>query len=617
MKNRLIGAVLGGLLFWSAACTVPEPTPFNEPPRWAQEAIWYQIFVERFRNGDPNNDPTRRDIIGSWPHVQPENWRVTPWTHDWYAREDWWTNDDFYFNVQIRRYGGDLQGVLDQLDYLSELGITAIYLNPVNDSPSLHKYDARSYHHVDRNFGPDPTGDEALIATETPTDPATWTWTSADQLLLKLIEEVHARDMKIILDYSWNHTGIRFWAWQDVLENQDASPYADWYEIDQFDDPATPEDEFAYTGWYGVRELPELKKITPETRVIGHPFAGDLHPEVKAHVYAVTRRWMDPNGDGDPSDGIDGFRLDVAEMVPVDFWRDYRTFVRGINPEAYLVGEVWWEQWPDKMADPTPYLQGDIFDAVMHYRWYMPTRSFFANTPRAETAQSYMAHLDSIAQGLSLPIQKGLMNLTASHDSPRFSTSIYNPKLYKYQAHPSHGYTIDRPDEHTRELQRMILIQQFTYIGAPHIWNGDEVGMWGADDPDQRKPLVWADLTYEDEVTHPYGAPRKRDAVAPDTTLFRFYQQLIALRKANPVLVHGGFTVLLTDDVRGVLAYQRTLDAAKTVVAFNKSPFPQTLTIETEGTFTDPLNAATSYTTEAGQLIFTLPPFEALILMRE
>ena len=294
--------------------------------------------------------------------------------------------------MQARRYGGDLQGVLDRLDYLQELGVTALYLNPVNDAPSLHKYDARNYHHIDRNFGPDPRGDERRIAAEHPADPATWGWTAGDSLFLELVREVHRRKMRIIVDYSWNHTGIAFWAWQDVLKRQRESPYADWYAVEAFDDPATPDtNEFRYRGWVGVPWLPEWKKIgRPDGQTHG-AIEGTLVPGVRKLVFDVTRRWLDPNGDGDPSEGVDGFRLDVAEMVPLGFWREYRRFVRSINPEAYLVGEVWWESWPDRIYDPAPWLQGDVFDAVMNYRWFMPTRGFFSGAPPALSPPAYAA----------------------------------------------------------------------------------------------------------------------------------------------------------------------------------------------------------------------------------
>jgi len=602
----------------------PDTTPNLAVPSWAEDAIWYQIFVERFRNGDPANDPTLRDIEGSWPHAQPEGWGPTPWTHDWYRQEPWAeaTGRDFYFTVQLRRYGGDLQGVIEVLDYLQDLGVTALYLNPVNDAPSLHKYDARNYRHIDRNFGPDPRGDEARIAAEDPTDPATWGWTAADSLFLALVEDVHRRGMRIIVDYSWNHTGITFWAWKDVLENQQDSQYADWYEIERFDDPATPDtNEFAYSGWAGVPTLPEWKKTGRPEGMHHGAIEGTLIPAVRDHIFNVTRRWLDPNRDGDPSDGIDGFRLDVAEKVPLGFWREYRRFVRGINPDAYLVGEVWWEKWPDKMYDPRPWLEGDVFDAVMNYRWYMLTRSFFAGAPPYLSASQYVAHLDSVASGLGRDHLKAMMNLTASHDTPRFATSIYNPGRYKYRVNPRENpdYKIDRPDERTRQIQVMILVQQFTYIGAPHIWNGDEVGMWGADDPDPRKPLVWADLTYEDETTHPFGRPRRRDRVAPDSAVFRIYRDLIALRKQHlRLFVDGALSYLLTDDARGLLAYERVLGEERAVVTFNTSERSQTLAIDVDdGTYRAVFPSGDVVNVMDGSLTAELPPRTAVVWIRD
>ena len=560
-------------------------------PAWAADAIWYQIFVERFRNGDPSNDPTAHDIEGVTDEAPPKGWRPTPWSQDWYRQEPWAkaTGKKFYTTVQSRRYGGDLSGVMNRLEYLQDLGITALYLNPVNDAPSLHKYDARNYRHIDRNFGPDPRGDETRIASEDPTDPATWKWTAADSLFLRLVREAHRRGMRIIMDYSWNHTGIEFWAWKDLVAKQRASRFADWYAVERFDDPATPDtNEFRYRGWVGVPWLPEWKKIgRPQGKTHG-PIEGNLVPGVRDLVFNVTRRWLDPDGDGDPSDGVDGFRLDVAEMVPLGFWRDYRRFVRSINPEAYLVGEVWWEKWPDSIYDPAPWLQGDVFDAVMNYRWYMPTRGFFANAPPELAPAAYAASLDSLATGIEPAHLKVMMNLSASHDTPRFGTSIYNPGRYKYHNSPREDstYRIDRPDERTRRVQELILAQQFTYIGAPHIWNGDEVGMWGADDPDDRKPMVWSDLSYDDEVVHPFGRPRHRDRVMPDTTLFRVYRELIALRKQNlRLLVDGKLNWLVTDDKLGLLVYDRVLGDRRAIIAFNVSDVPQEVSVAVEGSF--------------------------------
>ncbi len=571
-----------------AGSAPPRPV-ILEPPAWAADAIWYQVFVERFRNGDPSNDPTAHDIEGFTDQPAPPGWSPTPWAWDWYRQEPWAaaTGKDFYGTIQYRRYGGDLRGLLDRLDYLQDLGVTALYLNPVNDAPSLHKYDARTYHHIDRNFGPDPRGDEARMAAEDPADPSTWGWTSADSLFLALVREVHRRGMRIIMDYSWNHTGITFWAWQDVVAKQRESRFADWYAIEQFDDPATPDtSEFRYRGWAGVPWLPEWKKIGRPAGQTHGAIEGTLVPGVRELVFNVTRRWLDPNGDGNPTDGVDGFRLDVAEMVPLGFWREYRQLVRSINPDAYLVGEIWWEQWPDRMYDPAPWVRGDVFDAVMNYRWFAPTRSFFTSAPPALTPTGYAASLDSLARGISPAHQRVMMNLTASHDTPRFSTSIYNPGRYKYRVTPREDstYRIDRPDERTRRLQELILVQQFTWTGAPHVWNGDEVGMWGADDPDERKPMVWEDVRHEDETADPFGRARRRDPVAPDTALFRVYRELIALRKAHlRLFVEGATEWIATDDATGVLAYRRVLDSTLAIVAFNVSDVQREFTASIAG----------------------------------
>jgi len=558
---------------------VPEtidPEILEQVPSWAAEAVWYQIFVERFRDGDPDNQPALWGLEGSWPHNKPASWLPTPWTQDWYRMSDWEreTGRPFYETVHMRRYGGDLQGVIDQLDYLADLGINAIYFNPVNDSPSLHKYDVRNYHHVDIFFGPDPQGDAALIATEDPADPSTWVWTSADKLFLELIEQARQRGIRVIMDYSWNHTGITFWAWKDVLERQQASPYADWYRIDSFDD-AQAGTQFSFRGWAGVPELPEFRRHGDgaDRPVVHSELApADLHPELKRHIFAVTRRWMDPTGTGDTSQGVDGFRLDVAELIPAAFWRDYRKFVRDINPEAYLVGELWWDSWPDKLLNPNPWLQGDIFDANMNYRWYMPTRSFFGGAlPEVPVPSAYIAHIDSVSTGVERDVVYAQMNLTSSHDSPRFMTSMLNPGTYKFRANPreNRSYNLRRADTVTLERMDLVLVKQFTDVGAPHIWMGDEMGMWGADDPDTRKPLTWPDLEFEPVSADPYGRRRGTDPVGFDRERFNLYKELIALRKSDTVFSLGGKTYTVADDDRLVLGYERYTEDRIALVLIN------------------------------------------------
>ena len=553
----------------------PAAVPFDEPPIWARQAVWYQIFVERFRNGDPSNDPRPQFMQGAYPGYVPANWKVTPWNQDWYEQQDWAKTDKggFYKMVQARRFGGDLQGVLDKLDYLQDLGITAIYFNPLNDSPSLHKYDARHYRHIDRTFGPDPVGDSAIIDAEDPVDPATWRWTAADRLFLKLIHEVHQRDVRLIMDYSWNHIGVSFWAWEDLKKNQTKSRFRDWFDISSFDDPATAENEFSYEGWLGVKTLPELKKVNVVSKRRGYPFEGDLQPEVKQHVFNVTRRWLDPNGDGDPSDGVDGLRLDVAAHVPRGFWRDYRTFVRRINPEVFLVGEAWWTKWPDQLMDPRPFLRGDIFDSVMHYQWYKPARRYFAQANGGLKPSEFVAEMKRVYAGYDQPTIQNLMNLTASHDSPRLATSFENKYQYKYRmgARGNPALDLDPPSETTLRKMRMMLLHQFTFISAPHIWNGDERGMWGGDDPDCRKPIVWEDIDHRPQIYRPDGRKTEPIVVKPNLELLDCYRTLIALRKRRHELVHGKLEYTLVNDKAMTLAYRRSMAGRETIVAFNRS----------------------------------------------
>ena len=193
---------------------------FGGVPEWAKKVVWYQIFPERFSNGDKTNDPAAIDMKGAWPYSIPSDWQIHPWTSDWYKLQSWEaeTGHDFYWNAGVRRFGGDLQGVINKLDYIRDLGITAIYLNPIFESPSLHKYDASMFHHIDNNFGPNPELDREIWELEDPGDPSTWKWTSADSLFLELIEECHDRNIKIIIDGVFNHVGTTFWAFRMYLK---------------------------------------------------------------------------------------------------------------------------------------------------------------------------------------------------------------------------------------------------------------------------------------------------------------------------------------------------------------------------------------------------------------
>jgi glycosidase len=606
----------------------PDINRLSAVPVWAKEAIWYQIFVERFRNGDPENDPTPSDMSGSYPEKLPVNWKITPWGHDWFAHEPWLDDvgaNGFDSKIQARRYGGDLQGVLDEMDYLQALGITAIYFNPLNDSPSLHKYDARNYAHIDRNFGPDPKGDVAIMDAEIHDDPSTWKWTSADKLFLKVINEFHKRGIRVIMDYSWNHTGKAFWALDDIRKNGKNSKYADWYTITRFDDPATKEDELKYVGWGGNNPwMPVFKKdiIPPDKKTM--PFEGNFHSEsLKKHIFDVTKRWLDPDGDGNPSDGVDGFRLDVAGEIPMGFWREYRKVVRSVNPEAYLVGEIWWLEWPDKLFDPNVYLEGDQFDAIMNYRWFRVARGFFGQAEPVLTPTGFVSEIDRINKGIKSDNLEAMMDVVSTHDTPRLSTSLYNKEMDKYKAKPSENadYKINKPDQRTRTEQIMLLIHQFTFIGAPQIWNGEETGIWGADDPDCRKPLVWDDITYEDErAAYDPEKTRPVDVVKPDKALRSFYKKLCSIRKENPVLVYGNLHFSIADDRKMVLAYSRTLGKDEIEVVFNRSDSVRLVKVpvKAEGKFEDLLSPGKiSFESSDKKIEIIMKPLSGVILKKE
>ncbi|MDH4071067.1 MAG: glycoside hydrolase family 13 protein, partial [Ignavibacteria bacterium] len=515
------------------------------------------------RNGDTENDPTVADIAGSWPHETPAEWHVSSWTGDWYELQKWERRGEgFYYHAQQRRYGGDLQGVIDELGYLKELGINAIYFNPLFESPSLHKYDATMYHHIDNNFGPDPEGDRRIWARENPSDPSTWKWSSADNLFLALIARAHELGMRVIIDGVFNHVGMTFWAFRDVVERQSESPYKDWFIIKSFDDPATAANEFDYEGWYGVRELPEIRED-----------ANGLVTGPREHVHEIVKRWMDPNGDGDPSDGIDGWRLDVAEMVRKEFWLDFRTWVREINPEAYLVGEVWWDDWNnEKMFNAEPWLQGDVFDAVMNYRWAREVNHFFKDRERKTTASEFDSRLKSLRSDYRSDVNYVLMNLMDSHDTDRLASQIVNvdasyDKEVGLQGNPD--YDVRKPNGQEIRIQKLIALFQMTCPGAPTIFYGTEAGMWGADDPDERKPMLWPDMVYDVEKSHPFGKVRPADENKFNEDLFAHYSALINLRRGYPALSLGDFRTILTDDERDLYAFVRAYGDQQVLVVIN------------------------------------------------
>jgi len=571
-----------------------------EAPEWAKHVVWYQIFPERFHNGDPSNDPTAERVKG------PEGWEISPWTGDWYERAEWEKNlgPGFRDGVFYRRYGGDIQGILDKLDYIEDLGVGALYLNPVFDAVSLHKYDTSHYRHIDRHFGPDPEGDAAIMEREDPADPATWEWTAADRLFLKLVDEVHSRGMKIIIDGVFNHTGTDFWAFRDIIRNQKASDFKDWYDIISFDNPDSEENEFEYHGWWGVKDLPEFKALN-----------GSLMPPVREHIFRITRRWMDPDGDGDPSDGVDGWRLDVPEEVGQDFWTDWCALVREINPEAFIVGEIWTD-------NAVNYVNKEQFDAVMNYRFSETVQDYMID--RDIPVDEFSDRLDRIRESYPEEANYVMQNLMESHDTPRLASMIVNPgRKFDRWGKPQDGFNVRKPNKEERKIQKLIALLQYTYIGTPMVFYGTEAGMWGADDPDDRKPMVWPEMEFEVEDDHPLpGTERPADENIFDHALFDWYKRLGEIRNGTKELRTGRYRNLNSSD--DIFAFARYVEEGSPVlVLLNRSDLEKEVELDLSGfeylpdRFASLLNERTAEVSDEGLIQITLDPISGDVLASE
>ncbi len=537
-------------------------------PEWSKGIVWYQIFPERFHNGDPTNDPKVSDQNGAFPFDDTSAFQIHPWTSDWYQLQPYEQQNgkDIYYNLQRRRYGGDLQGIIDKLDYIKSLGVDAIYLTPIFWSPSSHKYDALCYHHVDPTFGPDPAGDVALMAKENPLDVNTWVWTKADLLALQLIKEVHARNMRIIFDGVFNHIGMKSFAFQDVEKNQQQSPYRDWFDVKSWNDPAKGT-TFQYKGWFGVKTLPEFKE--DHTGIVAGP---------KQYIFNATKRWMNPMDKG-IQDGIDGWRLDVAYDVAHAFWKDWRKWVRSINPTAYMTAEL-----VDPIEKTRPYLEGDEFDATMNYNFAFLVHDFFIQDKSASSVTEFDAGLKTLREAFGNDVALNMQNLMNSHDATRLASAVANPDGLKFgewgkyfnwsQKSNNKNYNARKPTPEQIQKQKLIAAFQMLYLGSPMIFYGDEAGIWGANDPDCRKPMIWSDKTYESETYNPDQSKHDPDAVAFNNDLFQWYQKFMGLRKKYKSIQLGDYTTIEKDDAKKVYVFSRKLNNEEVIVCINRSDKP-------------------------------------------
>ncbi len=477
-----------------------EPEIFNtlSTPDWAKGLVWYQVFPERFRDGNPNNNPKGWDLTPmAWdsPFAEVAQEEVE---RAWNRRlvEPRTFQDDqnraggrIASVVFARRYGGDLMGVYNQLESLRDQGYTGIYLCPIFQSRSLHKYDADDHRHIDPTLGhpgeyfdPGP-GHTKLAPSEDPADETTWAWTVSDRWFVDVfLPKAKSLGLRVVLDGVWNHVGTDHFAFTDVMEHGQDSPFADWFDA-EFDEQGKL---FAWRGWGGSinGELPVFK----QTKI------GDLVAGPKAHIMAVTRRWMDPNGDGDPSDGIDGWRLDVAGEIGKPFWKDWRTQVRSINPDALIIAEIW--------SDADSMLNDQAFDGQMNYPFAYAVANWLSIGHNKGDAVLCAKRLTSVFHHAP---EHDLVqfNLMTSHDTERLASMMHNDFQRNYDTEASRWALGSRYDPETIEPEDMdralsAIAVMVASPGALMIYNGDEYALPGADDPDNRRPIPWSSFADQD-----------------------------------------------------------------------------------------------------------------------
>jgi cyclomaltodextrinase / maltogenic alpha-amylase / neopullulanase len=464
--------------------------------------------------------------------------------------------DNFWGTVFDRRFGGDLVGVREQLPYLESLGINAIYLNPVFWAASLHKYDATAYHHIDPTFGPDRAGDLAALAAANETaDPATWIWTAADRFFLDLVADCHARGIRVILDGVFNHSGTGFFAFQDLKRHGQASRYADWYQIQQWH----ADGSFDHARLGRTRQPAQFRarRKHPQPRhqavpLRRHPpLDGSLRPRPPAgrHRRLAARRRL-----------LRAPRLlaRMARARPLDqsrglHHRRNRRPRPGLDPARSILRR-------DELRVDLSHPRLLHHQPRRHRRRRIPRAH--RRPPRAPRPRHRAHHAEPARFARHRPRPHALRKrLPAVHHlGPYFNW----PKAADNPALKTH-----RPGPDAKQALKLAAAWQFAGPGAPMLYYGTEVGMWGGNDPCDRQPMLWSDLAYEDETQGfrgPLPAPNPR---RPDLDLFAFYQRLIALRKAQPALRRGAFRWLPSPG-DATLVFERELDGTTIWCAIHK-----------------------------------------------
>ena len=508
--------------------------PGFSTPDWAKGAVMYQIFTDRFYNGDKSNDVETNEYY----YIGDYSRRVTNW-------------DKYPANMGVREfYGGDLQGVMDKLDYLQELGVEVVYFNPLFVSPSNHKYDIQDYDYIDPHYGkivddggevlPDGVTDNSQATKYKKRTTGLKNLEASNELFIKLVEELHRRGMKVILDGVFNHCGS-FNKWMDrerIYEGEEDyepgayvsadSPYRSYFRFFK-EGPENWPYNGNYDGWWGHDTLP---KLNYEDSV-----------KLENYILYIGRKWVSPPYN------VDGWRLDVAADLGRsneynhDFWKKFRTAVKDANPSALILAEHY--------GDPSDWLKGDEWDTVMNYdafmepiTWFLTGMEKHSDEAREELLGNIDNFIGSMAHHMSNMLTPSLqvaMNELSNHDHSRFLTRTNHMvgRVEHLGPEAANEYV-------NKAVMREAVVMQMTWVGAPTIYYGDEAGVCGFTDPDNRR-------------TYPWGRE--------DHELIAFHKEAIRIHKEHPALRTGSLKILGGEE--NVLSYARFKGNDRIVIVIN------------------------------------------------
>lgn len=508
--------------------------PGFSTPDWAKGAVMYQIFTDRFYNGDKSNDVETNEYY----YIGDYSQRVTNW-------------DKYPANMGVREfYGGDLQGVMDKLDYLQDLGVEVVYFNPLFVSPSNHKYDIQDYDYIDPHYGKIvDDGGEVLPNGVTDNSQATKykkrttglkNLEASNELFIKLVEELHRRGMKVILDGVFNHCGS-FNKWMDrerIYEGEEDyepgayvsadSPYRSYFRFFK-EGPENWPYNANYDGWWGHDTLP---KLNYEDSV-----------KLENYILYIGRKWVSPPYN------VDGWRLDVAADLGRsneynhEFWQKFRRAVKDANPNALILAEHY--------GDPSDWLKGDEWDTVMNYdafmepvTWFLTGMEKHSDEAREELFGNIDNFIGSMAHHMSNMLTPSLqvaMNELSNHDHSRFLTRTNHMvgRVEHLGPEAANEYV-------NKAVMREAVVMQMTWVGAPTVYYGDEAGVCGFTDPDNRR-------------TYPWGHE--------DQELIAFHKEAIRIHKEHPALKTGSLKILGGEE--NILSYARFKGHDRIIVVIN------------------------------------------------